>query len=564
MARFLFLLVCVLVIAGYGRVNAAVVEHTFNVGNLIVQRLCESRIITAVNGKLPGPTIHANEGDTVIVHVINNSPYNMTIHWHGIFQLLSGWADGPNMITQCPVVPGNSYTYKFTITGQEGTLWWHAHVSTLRSTVYGALIIQPRPGTHGYPFPNPYKEVPILLGEWWNANVVDVDNEAVQSGGAPNISDAFTINGQPGDLYRCSTKNTYNLEVVQGETYMLRIINAALNNQLFYKVAGHTFTVVAVDASYTRPYTTDVIAIAPGQTVDVLMVANAPPANYYMAASAYISAVNVPFDNTTTTGIVRYKSSSSKARPIMPSMPAFSDTPTANQFYTSLLGLIKPGLPTVPLDVKEHMFVTFGLKLAPCRQNQPKCHGQALAASMNNVSFQFPTKMSLLEAHYKNVQGVYTSDFPNNPPRKFDYTNANASVNPALQLTAKGARLKRVKYNATVEMVLQNTAILGIENHPLHLHGYNFFVLAQGLGNYKAKSDVKRYNLVDPQVRNTVAVPSGGWAVIRFRAGNPGVWFMHCHLDVHLTWGLGMAFEVENGPTPSTTLPPPPPDFPTC
>lgn len=161
-----------------------------------MQRLCESRIITAVNGKFPGPTIHAHEGDTVIVHVINNSPYNMTIHWynfasikfvcvtsliiytidsiynkimlnrHGIFQLLSGWADGPDMITQCPVVPGNRYTHKFNITGQEGTLWWHSHISILRATVYGALIIRPRSGTHGYPFPKPYKEVPIMIGTY--------------------------------------------------------------------------------------------------------------------------------------------------------------------------------------------------------------------------------------------------------------------------------------------------------------------------------------------------------------------------------------------------------------
>jgi len=73
------------------------------------------------------------------------------------------------MITQCPIVPGNSYTYKFNIIGQEGTLWWHAHVSTLRATVYGALIIRPRAGTHAYPFPKPYKEVPILLGTYYSS-----------------------------------------------------------------------------------------------------------------------------------------------------------------------------------------------------------------------------------------------------------------------------------------------------------------------------------------------------------------------------------------------------------
>lgn len=46
-------------------------------------------------------------------------------------------------------------------------------------------------------------------GEWWNANPVDVIREAQRTGGAPNVSDAFTINGQPGDLFKCSNKGMY-------------------------------------------------------------------------------------------------------------------------------------------------------------------------------------------------------------------------------------------------------------------------------------------------------------------------------------------------------------------
>ncbi|KAJ6835620.1 laccase-25-like precursor [Iris pallida] len=195
----------------------------------------------------------------------------------------------------------------------------------------------------------------------------------------------------------CSYKQTYKLEVVQGETYMLRIINAALNNQLFFKVANHSFTVVAVDASYTMPYKTDVIVIAPGQTVDALMVADASPsARYYMAARAYASAVNLAFDSTTTTGIVQYKPvgtnrSTTADPPVMPSLPDFFDTPTAYRFYTNLTALIKPASPKVPLDVDERMFVTIGLGFAPCGAGQTACMGQALSASMNNVSFAFPT-----------------------------------------------------------------------------------------------------------------------------------------------------------------------------
>jgi laccase len=165
MARPVLLLLCafVVLLASSTIASAAIVEHSFDVQNLTVTRLCRDQVITAVNGNLPGPTINVQEGDTLVVHVYNKSPYNLTIHWHGIFQILSAWADGPEMVTQCPIRPGAKYTYKFKIIQQEGTLWWHAHSSWLRATVYGALIIRPRSG-HSYPFPKPDKEVPIILG----------------------------------------------------------------------------------------------------------------------------------------------------------------------------------------------------------------------------------------------------------------------------------------------------------------------------------------------------------------------------------------------------------------
>ncbi|KAA3487709.1 laccase-7-like [Gossypium australe] len=191
MERHFFFSACaLLLLAASTASDARIVEHTFFVQNLTVNKLCNTQIITAVNGRLPGPTIRVQEGDT-----------------HGVFQRLSGWADGPSMITQCPIRPGCKYIYKFTIIDQEGTLWWHAHVSFLRATVYGALIIRPRDG-HSYPFPMPYKEVPILLGEWWNTNVFDVEKLAVATGAAPNLSIAYTINGWPGDLYPCSENRT--------------------------------------------------------------------------------------------------------------------------------------------------------------------------------------------------------------------------------------------------------------------------------------------------------------------------------------------------------------------
>ena len=83
---------------------------------------------------------------------------------HGVRQLRSGWADGPAYITQCPIQQGQTYVYNFTVTGQRGTLWWHAHDSWLRATVYGPIVILPK-RHESYPFPQPSKEVPIIFGK---------------------------------------------------------------------------------------------------------------------------------------------------------------------------------------------------------------------------------------------------------------------------------------------------------------------------------------------------------------------------------------------------------------
>ncbi|KAL6659764.1 hypothetical protein ACP70R_000054 [Stipagrostis hirtigluma subsp. patula] len=555
--------------------RAAIVEHTFEVGNFSISQLCRpATVITAVNQQLPGPTIRVHEADTVVVHVVNRSPHNITIHWHGLFQRGTQWADGPEMVTQCPIRPGHRYTYRYNATGQEGTLWWHAHSSMLRATVHGAIVIKPRIGGQGYPFPRPDKEEIILLGEWWHRDVFDLERKAFLTGNLVDPADAYTINGKPGDLYKCSGSGdrkhrTHKLKVQSNSTYLLRIINAAVDTPFFFKVARHTFTVVGADASYTTPYQTDVVVVAPGQTVDALMAADAAPSRrYYMTASPYESAFpSLPFGRGTATAVVEYAGASSPARsrrrrPLLARRPAFNDTATAHRFLAGLTALVRPGSrQTVPLVVDTSMFVTIGLGFAACRRGQTQCRQAVFAGSMNNASFVLPSGVSLLEAHYRNLSGVYTRDFPDKPLRPFDYTKPPRDMN---EMTTKSTRVKTVRYGAAVEVVLQNTALVARESHPMHLHGHNFFVLAQGFGNYHNATAVKRYNLVNPQERNTLAVPPGGWAVIRFIANNPGMWIMHCHFDAHLPIGLAMAFEVQDGPTPETALPPPPADLPQC
>ncbi|XWS74853.1 hypothetical protein CRYUN_Cryun01aG0033700 [Craigia yunnanensis] len=468
-------------------------------------RLCATKPIVTVNGKFPGPTLYAREDDNVLVRVANHVQYNVTIHWHGVRQLRTGWSDGPAYITQCPIQPGQNFLYNFTLTGQRGTLVWHAHISWLRSTMCGAIVILPKKGVP-YPFPKPDKEKVIILGEWWKADTEAVINQAMQTGSPPNISDAHTINGHSGPVPNCSSGGAYTLHVENGKTYLLRVINAAVNDELFFKIAGHDLTVVEVDASYTEPFKTDALFLGPGQTTTALLTADQGIGKYLIAVSPFMDTI-VAVDNLTGMGYLRYNHAHAFTPTTLTSIPPVNATSVTSVFSESLRSLNSKEYPAnVPLTVDHSLLFTIGVGINPCAT----CfNGSRTVAAINNVSFVMPTT-ALLQAHYYGISGVFTDDFPAKPLIPFNYT------------------------------------------------------VGRGVGNFDPEKDPQKFNLVDPVERNTISVPTAGWTAIRFKADNPGVWFFHCHLEVHTTWGLKMAFLVDNGNGPDESLLPPPSDLPQC
>lgn len=354
-----------------------------------------------------------------------------------------------------------------------------------------------------------------------------------------------------------------------GKTYLLRMINAALDEELFFSIANHTLTVVEVDALYVKPFQTKTILIAPGQTTSVLLKTKShfPGANFLMSVIPYVSGP-APFDNSTAAGILEYESplrrvSINKLPLFKPVLPALNSTSFATSFWTRLRSLASAQFPAnVPKKVDKRFFFAVGLGTAPCPQNHT-CqgpNGNLLAASINNISFALPST-ALLQAHYfGKSKGVYSPEFPITPLFPYNYTGTppnNTNVSNATKVVV-------LPFNSSVEVILQGTTIIGPENHPFHLHGFNFYVVGQGFGNYDPKKDPAKFNLVDPVERNTVAVPAGGWTAIRFLADNPGVWFMHCHLEIHTSWGLRMAWVVLDGKLPNQKVHPPPSDLPKC
>ncbi|CAN6233438.1 unnamed protein product [Urochloa humidicola] len=547
-------------------------HYDFFIKETKVTRLCHEKTILTVNGQFPGPTIYARKGDVVIVNVYNQGNKNITLHWHGVDQPRNPWFDGPEYITQCPIQPGANFTYRIIFSEEEGTLWWHAHSDFDRATVHGAIVIHPKRGS-SYPYPKPHKEMPIILGEWWNGDVQQWLEESKHNGGGGNVSDANTINGQPGDLLPCSKNGTFRMLVEHGKTYLLRVINAGLSNDMFFGVAGHHLTVVGIDGHYLKPFTVTSIMISSGQTMDMLLEADRPAngsanSRYYMAARPLVTNKVIQFDNTTATAILEYTDAPPSAgSPDFPTdLPAVDDVAAATAYTAQLRSLATKEHPVVvPAHVDERMVVAVAINTLPCGPNKT-CEGPGgsrFSASLNNVSFVAPSSFDVLDAYYYSVRGVYEPDFPNKPSFVFNFTEG---LPLEQSFTKQGARVKVVAYGTVVEVVFQNTAILGLgsESHPMHLHGYSFYVVGTGSGNFDKNKDPAAYNLVDPPYQNTVSVPKDGWAAIRFLAANPGVWFMHCHFDRHTVWGMNTVFIVKDGKTSGAQMMPRPPTMPKC
>ncbi|KAI8016208.1 Laccase-14 [Camellia lanceoleosa] len=325
-------------------------------------------------------------------------------------------------------------------------------------------------------------------------------------------------------FYCSNDETTFRLSVDNGKTYLLRIINAAVDSELFFAIAEHNVTVVGMDGSYLKPISTANVAISPGQTMNVLLTANQPLGHYYMAARQFISVGWADVENATT-AVIEYRGNyTAPSTPIFPSnLPSHRDIEAGNGFLSRLRSLANKEHPiSVPQNISPPMFVVVSEKEIICpNRSCASLDGSRLSSAMNNITFQNPTTDILL-AYYRDISGVYETDFPDYPKWFYNFTSDDLPNNTVIPTI--GTKVRMFNFNETVEIVFQGTDVLaGAQNHPMHMHGYSYYVVGSGLGNFNNETDPKSYNLVDPPELNTVRVPKNGWVIVRFTANNPGM-----------------------------------------
>jgi FtsP/CotA-like multicopper oxidase with cupredoxin domain len=114
------------------------------------------------NGRTPGPTIEAVEGDRVRIYVTNRLPEPTSAHWHAI--LLPNGMDGVAGLNQKAIAPGETFKYEFTIR-QHGTGMYHPHFDEMTQMglgMMGMFVIHPRKPQG----PKIDRDFAIMLSEW--------------------------------------------------------------------------------------------------------------------------------------------------------------------------------------------------------------------------------------------------------------------------------------------------------------------------------------------------------------------------------------------------------------
>lgn len=255
-------------------------------------------------------------------------------------------------------------------------------------------------------------------------------------------------------------------------------------------------------------------------------------------------------------GMIEYDGAPSSKAPKMPKFPNNVTIKPVDKFVAKLKN---PAPYSISKNVDVDLIYVVTTSFVFCSPAKSEACGTKIMGSIQNYTFDEPRGNSILQAYANGDSGVYTENLPDHPP---SLNIAVKSRDPNYGFGKRGTNVKSVQYGDVVQVVLQNAQALGILDHPFHLHGHDFYVVGRGYGVYDPAKDPAKFNLVNPPMFNTYALPNGGWVAFRFKADNPGVWFFHCHFERHKTWGMMMAFIVGNGGGKS--LQPPLHPLPSC
>ncbi|KAJ5312137.1 hypothetical protein N7508_002967 [Penicillium antarcticum] len=513
--------------------------------------------VYAINDLFPGPTVEARSGDTLVITVVNGLvDESLAIHWHGLH--VANSMDGAVGVSQCPISPGSRYVYNLTIpSDQSGTFWYHAHSGVERADgLYGGLIVhapaskstvrglmaEERNDHQPYTYD---KELLLLIGDWYHRPATEVLEWYMDPGNFGNepVPDSLLINGV--GRFDCSMAvparpvdcvegmNSSSLDLDPNITYRIRVANTGALAGFTLSFSHRLLDLIQVDSiDAQRSQRRDINSVGilyPGQRMDFILRPSLQKAEKQSYMTVQLDQDCFRYANPALTPDQTF--------PINHHPPFASNSDTNQQPQVNINHLNIHNVPSAPSV----------LNTLPPKAEQ---------------SYVIYTKIQKM-ARYSNKPFGYINQTTWKPQ---DNPPAPLISLPRIEWDKNQFAITTGSEPSWVDLVINN---LDEGSHPFHLHGHDFFVLelhqaTSGWGSYNPFTDESpphidaelerdsststnppsMYNLSRAALRDTVNIPSRGYAVLRFRAENVGVWLLHCHVLWHSVSGMAMLIDI--------------------
>lgn len=217
---------------------------------------------------VPAPVLEYNQGDTVTLHFINDSPEDHTIHLHGL--------DVPTIYDGVPstsfeVNPNDTTEYVF-IAENEGSFLYHCHVLTtlhLTMGMYGMIVVHPDPNQQLVYTGGPSYNIDY---NFLNSDMDESVNDNPLSPGPFNEfqMDYFMVNGLSGNQLYNSTAN--HVFAHAGDSVLLRIGSMAYSKSIYYFPPELNARAYTSDGRVLpNPFNCDTLVVHSGERYGVLL-----------------------------------------------------------------------------------------------------------------------------------------------------------------------------------------------------------------------------------------------------------------------------------------------------
>ena len=475
---------------------------TLRLAAQLVTRRFKGRAYTmyGFNGQYPGPLLEVAQNADIVVELTNAIDQPTAVHWHGV--RLDNRFDGVPGLTQDAVPPGGRFVYHLRFP-DAGIYWYHPHVREDAQQdlgLYGNIVVRsPRRGYFG----PAHREEILMLDDL----LVNDDGGFVPYG---LDSPTHALMGRFGNLFLVNGEPGYALTVRRGE--VVRFLLTNVSNTRTFNLSfggGARIKIVSSDVgNYEREAWVESVVIAPAERYII---------HVRFDAGGDVALVNRVrgldhlfgrfFAEADTLGVVHV----SRARA----------SPAASASFTTLRADT-----AVVADVARHRrSLSEWLARVPDR---------ALVLTLRTQGLPFVTRrlMELDSIYFAPVEWAGTMPMMN-------WASTGRQVTWVLRDPATGRENMdvdwRFKRGAAVKIRLSNERkSFHAMQHPIHLHGQRFLVLAV--------NGVPSENVA---WKDTVLIPAGATVDLLVEMTNPGRWMLHCHIAEHLSADMMMAFTVE-------------------